>query len=110
MNITDLISMNLLTRMVLWITGKNKEITVSEAVKILDKHFEELQDSRINNDKMFYLNFPKELEVLFADKEEVYSLLTQTYNNAYSQGYADGITDLNDLIGKTEILKISGGK
>ena len=52
---------------------------------------------KVDNEKIFYRDFPTELEAL-ADNEFIYNLLIETYNQAFFTGYKAGVTDLERLI------------
>ena len=73
-----------------------KESTVN-AVEVANDYFDNELKARIDNEKIFYRDFPTELEAL-ADNEFIYNLLIETYNQAFFTGYKAGATDLERLI------------
>ncbi len=99
MNITGLLSLKTVSKFALWFMEKQQGATCGDAHKALDRHFEELHNARITNDKLFYVNFPHELEQ-FANNEELYEKLIAMYNEAYQQGYTDGVKDLDNVINR----------
>lgn len=73
-----------------------KESTVN-AVAVANDYFDNELKARIDNEKIFYRDFPTELEAL-EDNEVIYNLLIETYNKAFFNGYQAGVTDLERLI------------
>ena len=96
-HIATRLSFKTISRIALYLMRKNKNYDIKEAVDILNTYFAELHNARMATEKIFYINFPVEIEK-YRDNEKLYSVIVAMYYDAYKQGYTNGVVDLDRVI------------
>lgn len=97
-NIASDLTCKTIARIALFLQEKNPNDNFPEAMRAVQKYYDNAIEGRFANDKLHYKMIPAELEEKFADNEAVYSLIVDMFNKSYLSGYMAGMKDTENLL------------